>query len=143
MDQLQDTVKARHWLAAVGVALEREGATFTLDPQIFGARLSLDTQSEEVALVRAVPNQEGASGFSAQEQVGLTTRHRTPVETAFLQLAHSIHHQLVFAFGAKGLEAQASVQRVAHPGTGELAVGDHGAGSQLSEQSGLLECSGC
>lgn len=128
--QLEDAVEAGHRLRAPGVALQREAAPLTLDAQVLGPRLGLDAEREEVALVRAVADQEGAGGLRAEQQVGLAARHGAPVEAALLQLAHCVHHQLVLALGAEGLEAQAGVQGAAHPGGGKLAVGDHGARSQ-------------
>lgn len=83
-----------------------------------------------MALVRAVADKKGARGLGAEQQVRLAAGHGAPVESALLQLAHGVHHQLVLAFGAEGLEAQAGVQGAAHPGGGKLAVGDHGARSQ-------------
>lgn len=136
--QLQHAVEAGHGLAAARVALQREAAALALDAQVLGARLRLDAEGEEVPLVRAVPDEEGAGGLGAQQHVGLAARHRAPVEAALLQLAHGVHHQLVLALRAERLEAQAGVQGAAHPGGGELAVGDHGARSQLCALGVLL-----
>lgn len=136
--QLQHAVEAGHGLAAARVALQREAAALALDAQVLGARLRLDAEGEEVPLVRAVPDEEGAGGLGAQQHIGLATRHRAPVEAALLQLAHGVHHQLVLALRAERLEAQAGVQGAAHPGGGELAVGDHGARSQLCALGVLL-----
>lgn len=95
-------------------------------------------------LVGAVSDEEGASRLCAQQQVGLAACYCAPVEATLLQLAHRVHHQLVLALGAEGLEAQAGVQRAAHPSSGELAVRDHGAGSQLYELCcAAALCSGC
>uniref|UniRef100_A0A8B9C0V8 CDP-diacylglycerol--glycerol-3-phosphate 3-phosphatidyltransferase n=1 Tax=Anser brachyrhynchus TaxID=132585 RepID=A0A8B9C0V8_9AVES len=138
MDQLEHAVEAGHGLAAAGVALQGEAAALALDAQVLGARLRLDAEGEEVPLVRAVPDEEGAGRLGAQQQVGLAARHRAPVEAALLQLAHGVHHELVLALGAERLEAQAGVEGAAHPGGGELAVGDHGAGSQLCALGVLL-----
>lgn len=136
--QLQHAVEAGHGLAAARVALQREAAALALDAQVLGARLRLDAESEEVPLVRAVPDEEGAGRLGAQQHVCFAARHRAPVEAALLQLAHGVHHQLVLALGAERLEAQAGVQGAAHPGGGELAVGDHGARSQLCALGVLL-----
>lgn len=142
MHQLEHAVEARHRLRAPGVALQREAAPLALDAQVLGPRLGLDAEREEVALVRAVADEEGAGGLGAEQQVRLAARHRAPVEAALLQLAHCVHHQLVLALGAEGLEAQAGVQGAAHPGGGKLAVGDHGARSQRGSARRRLQLLG-
>lgn len=113
-----------------------------LDAQVLGPRLGLDAEREEVALVRAVADEEGAGGLGAEQQVRLAARHGAPVEAALLQLAHCVHYQLVLALGTEGLEAQAGVQGAAHPGGGKLAVSDHGARSQRGSARGRLQLLG-
>ncbi|VCW93145.1 unnamed protein product, partial [Gulo gulo] len=142
MHQLEHAVEAGHRLRAPGVALQREAAPLALDAQVLGPRLGLDAEREEVALVRAVADEEGAGGLGAEQQVRLAARHGAPVEAALLQLADRVHHQLVLALGAEGLEAQAGVQGAAHPGGGKLAVGDHGARSQRGSARRRLQLLG-
>ena len=142
MHQLEHAVEAGHWLRAPRIALQREAAPLALDAQVLGPRLRLDAEREEVALIRAVAYEEGAGGLGAEQQVRLAARHGAPVEAALLQLAHCVHHQLVLALGAEGLEAQAGVQGAAHPGGGKLAVGDHGARSQRGSARRRLQLLG-
>ena len=95
MDELEHAVKAGHLLGVARVRLQVKGAGVALDAQVLGARGSLDTEGEEVAVVRAVAHQEGAGGLGAEHGTGLLAPHGAPVEAALLELAHGRQHQLV------------------------------------------------
>ena len=130
--QLEHAVETGHRLRALGVRLQEEGAGVALDAEVLGARRRLDAEGEEVAVVGAVADEEGAGRLGAQQAVGLFAADGSPVEAALLELAHGAQDQLVLHLGAEGLEAVGREPHAgfegaaAHRGV-KLAVGYHGA----------------
>lgn len=93
-----------------------------------------------MALVRAVADKKGARGLGAEQQVRLAAGYGTPVESALLQLAHGVHHQLVLALGAEGLEAQAGVQGRLIPAAGNLLWVTMAHGASVDLRGGGCSC---
>lgn len=96
-EKLQYAVKPRHRLRTAWVGLQREAARLALNAQVLGAGLGFDAEGEEVPVVGAVPDEEGARRFGAEKQVGLGARHRAPIESTLLQLMDRTQHQVVLA----------------------------------------------
>lgn len=131
MDQFEDTVKVWNRLNVLRVCLQVKRSCVTLNTQIFGARRCLDTEGEQMSIVRAVPHQEGARGLSCQHGIGLLSCNGTPVEAALLELVESGEDHLVLRLGGESLVTvrQPHVgihEAAAHCGI-KLAVSYHGA----------------
>lgn len=94
-----------------------------------------------MALVRAVADEKGAGGLGAEQQVRLASGYGAPVEAALLQLAHCVHHQLVLALGAEGLEAQAGVRGPLIPTAGNLLLVTRAQGASVDLRGGGCSCS--
>lgn len=131
MDQFEDTVKVGDRLDVLRVCLQVKRSCITLDAQIFGARRCLDTEGEQMAVVRTVPHKEGACGLSCQHGIGLLPCNGTPVEATLLELVESGEDHLVLRLGGESLvtvrQPHVGVQEAAaHCGI-KLAVSYHGA----------------
>lgn len=130
MHQLQDTVKVGNGLNVLRVCLQVKRRRVALDPQVLGARRCLDTEGEQVTVVRAVPDEEGAGGLGCQHGVGLLPIDGAPVEATLLELVERGEDHLVLRLG-ESLETvrqpHVGVQEAAaHCGV-KLAVSYHGA----------------
>lgn len=140
--QLEDTIKVGHRLDVLGVRLQVEGGRVALDAQVLGARRRLDAEREEVAVVRAVADEEGAGGLGRQQGVGLLPRHGAPVEAALLQLVQRGQHHLELSLGAERLvvvrQPHVGVQEAAAHRCVKLAVSYHGAVPAPEAASGVL-----
>ena len=135
MDQLEDAVKVGDSQYTFRVCLQEKRGRIALDAQVLGARRRLDTEGEEMAVVRAVPDEEAAGGLGGQHGVGLLATDGAPVESTLLEFVQVGEHQLVLQLGAEGLvtvgQPHVGVERAAaHDGV-KLAVGYHGAASAL------------
>lgn len=95
MDQFEDTVKVGNRLNVLRVCLQVKRSCITLNAQILGARRCLDTEGEQMSVVRTVPHQEGARGLSCQHGIGLLSCNGTPVEATLLELVESGEDHLV------------------------------------------------
>lgn len=142
MDQLEDTVKVGNRLNVLRVCLQVKRGRVTLDAQVLGARRRLDTEGEQVPVVRAVPDQERAGGLGRQHGVGLLPGDGAPVEATLLELVERGEDHLVLRLGGEGLvtvrQPHAGVQEAAaHCGV-KLAVSYHGAVPALWEAWGAL-----
>ena len=84
-----------------------------------------------MAVVRAVPDEEGAGGLGRQHGVGLLPGDGAPVEAALLQLVERGQDHLVLRLGVKRLvvvrQPHVGVQKAAAHGVVKLAVSYHGA----------------
>lgn len=131
MNQLEDAIKMGSRLDVLGVRLQVERGRVAEDAQVLGARRRLDAEGEQVLVVGAVPDEEGAVGLRGQHEVGLLARHGPPVEAALLQLAHRGQHHLVLRLGAESLvevrQPHAGFQEAAAHCVVKLAVSYHGS----------------
>lgn len=131
MYQLEDAVKPGDRFNVLGLCLQVKRSGIAQDAQVLGARLRLDTEGEQVPVVRAVPDEKGAGGLGRQHGVGLLPGDGAPVEAALLHLVECGEDHLVLRLGGKSLvmvrQPHVGVQEAAaHRGV-KLAVGDHGA----------------
>lgn len=131
MNQLEHTVKVWDKANVLLVCLQVKRGRVALDAQVLGARRRLDTEGEEVSVVRAVPDQEGAGSLCRQHGVGILPRDRAPVEATLLELVQSVEDHLVLHLGGERFvtvrQPHAGVQgAAAHRGV-KLAVSYHGA----------------
>lgn len=131
VDQLEDAVKVGDGLNVLRVRLQVKRGGVALDAKVLGARPRLDTEGEQVPVVGAVPDHEGASGLGRQHGVGLLPVDGAPVEAALLELVQRGEHHLVLRLGGESLvtvrQPHAGVhEAAAHCGV-KLAVSYHGA----------------
>lgn len=131
MDQFQDAVKVGNRLNVLCVRLQVKRRRVTLHTQVLGARRRFDAEREQVSVVRAVPDEEGAGGLGRQHGVGLLPVDGTPVEATLLELVERGEHHLVLRLGGERLIALRQPHvgvhgAAAHRGV-KLAVSYHGA----------------
>lgn len=131
MDQLEDAVKVRNRLNVFRVRLQKKRRRVTLDAEVLGSGHRLDAEGEQVTVVRAVPDQEGAGGLGCQHGVGLLSIDGAPVEATLLEFVERGKDHLVLRFRAKSLvtvrQPHVGVQVAAAHGGVKLAVSYHGA----------------
>lgn len=131
VDQLEDAVKVGSRLDVFRVRLQVKSCNVALDAQILRARRCLDAEGEQVPVVRAVPDEEGAGGLGRQHGVGLLPGDGAPVEAALLQLVERGQDHLVLRLGAERLvvvrQPHAGVQEAAAHCVIKLAVSYHGS----------------
>lgn len=131
MDQLKDAVKVGNRLNVLWVCLQVKRGCVTLNAQVLGARRSLDAEGEQVPVVRAVPDEERASGLGCQHGVGLLPSDGAPVEATLLELVERGQDHLVLRLGGEGLvtvrQPHVGVQEAAAHCVVKLAVSYHGA----------------
>lgn len=143
VDQLEDAVKVGSRLDVFRVRLKVKGCGVALDAQVLGARRRLHAEGEQVPVVRAVPNEEGAGGLGRQHGVGLLPGDGAPVEAALLQLVERSQDHLVLRLGAERLvvvrQPHAGVQEAAAHCVIKLAVSYHGSVPTLEAAGGSAE----
>lgn len=88
-------------LNVLRVCLQVKRSRITLDAQILGARRRLDTEGEQVSVVRTVPHKEGAGGLFCQHGIGLLSCDGTPVEATLLEFLESGEDHLVLRLGGE------------------------------------------
>lgn len=131
MDQFEDAVKMGNGLNVLRVCLQVKRSCITLNAQIFGARRCLDTEGEQMSIVRAVPHQEGARALGCQHSIGILSCDGPPVEATLLELVESGEDHLVLCLGGESLVTLRQPhfgihEAAAHCGI-KLAVSYHGA----------------
>lgn len=130
-NQLQYTVKVGGGRVVLRVCVQAKRTRVAMDAQVLGAQCRFDAEREQVPVVGAVPDEEGADVLGQQHRVGLLAGDGAPVEAALLELVERGEDHLVLRHGAESLvtlrQPHVGVQEAAaHCGV-KLAVSYHGA----------------
>lgn len=131
MDQLEDAIKVGNRLNVLRVCLQVKRGCVTLDAQVLGARRRLDTEGEQVSVVRAVSDEERAGSLGRQHGIGFLPGDRAPVEATLLQLLERGEDHLVLRLRDESLvtvrQPHVGVQEAAAHCVVKLAVSYHGS----------------
>lgn len=131
INQLEDAVKVGNRLNVFRVSLQVKRVHVTFDTKVLGARCCLDTEGEQVLVVRAVTDQKSAHLLIRQHGIGILASDGAPVEATLLELLKCGQDHLILVVAGERFvmvrQPHVGVQgAAAHHGV-KLAVSYHGA----------------